>query len=346
MKLAILFGAQSFEHEISIVSAIAMKKVLTCEIVYIFCNNDRRFFLIPTDKITSKRFSSSEYLKDREVFIKHGGFFAKKLLGEEKIAYDVVLNLIHGADGEDGKMSALCDFFSIPYIGPRLEASSISYNKLFTKLFAKEVGVHTLPYQLLMKEAPEQIRIPFPIILKPLRLGSSIGISIVKDPGELSYALDVAFEFDTAVLVEPFISGIKEYNLAGAYLNDGFHFSIIEEPQKETFLDFDKKYLDFSRTKRVNEAALSLSLQEALKNAFVSLYQPLFQGALIRCDFFIHEETVYLNEINPIPGSMANYLFDDFETLLHGLSSALPKGIAMPPQSYRYIHSIQSAKGK
>jgi D-alanine-D-alanine ligase len=158
--------------------------------------------------------------------------------------------------------------------------------------------------------------------------------------------LDVAFEFDTAVLVEPFISGIKEYNLAGAYLNDGFHFSIIEEPQKETFLDFDKKYLDFSRTKRVNEATLSLPLQEALKNAFVSLYQPLFQGALIRCDFFIHEESVYLNEINPIPGSMANYLFDDFEMLLFGLSNALPKGVVMPPQSYRYIHSIQSAKGK
>jgi len=346
MKLAIVFGAQSFEHEISIVSAIAMKKVLKCEIVYIFCNNDRRFFLIPTDKITSKRFSSGEYLKDKELFIKQGGFFAKKLLGEEKIHYDCVLNLIHGADGEDGKISALCDFFSIPYIGPRLEASSISYNKLFTKLFAKEVGVNVLPYQLLRKESPEEIRIPFPIILKPLRLGSSIGISIVQEASELSYALDVAFEFDTAVLVEPFIHGIKEYNLAGAYLNDGFHFSIIEEPQKEAFLDFDKKYLDFSRTKRVNEASLSLVAQEALKNAFVALYQPLFRGALIRCDFFIHEETVYLNEINPVPGSMANYLFDDFETLLEGLSNALPKGVVMPPQSYHYIHSIQSAKGK
>jgi len=346
MKLAILFGAQSFEHEISIVSAIALKKVLQCDIVYIFCDNDRRFFLIPTDKITSKRFSSGAYTKDKELWLKQGGFFAKKLLGEEKIDYDIVLNLIHGADGEDGKMSALCDFFSIPYIGPRLEASIISYNKLFTKLFAKEMGVNVLPYQLLRKDAPEEIRIPFPIILKPLRLGSSIGISIVKEASELSYALDVAFEFDNAVLVEPFMDGIKEYNLAGAYLNDGFHFSIIEEPQKEAFLDFDKKYLDFSRTQKVNEATLPLHAQEGLKNAFATLYDPLFRGALIRCDFFIHDDTVYLNEINPIPGSMANYLFDDFEATLQGLARALPKGITMPPQSYRYIHSIQSAKGK
>lgn len=346
MKLAIVFGAQSFEHEISIVSAIALKKVLNCELVYIFCDAHRDFYLIPTDEITSKRFSSDEYKKDKPLFLKQGGFFFKKLMGEGKVECDVILNLIHGADGEDGKMSALFDFFNVPYIGPRLEASCISYNKLFTKLFAKEVGVDVLDYQLLLKDNPEPITIPFPLIIKPLRLGSSIGISIVKEASELAYALDVAFEFDNAVLVEPFIAGIKEYNLAGAYTPSGFHFSIIEEPQKEEFLDFDKKYLDFSRTKRVNEADLPLDIQEAIKNAFVKLYQPLFRGALIRCDFFVLNDIVYLNEINPIPGSMANYLFDDFEQVINALTKALPVGIAMPPQTYRYIHSIQSAKGK
>jgi len=346
MKLAIIFGARSFEHEISIVSAIALKKVLQCELTYIFCDNERNFYLIPTDQITSKRFSSGEYKKDKSLYLKNGGFFYKKMIGEELLNIDCVLNLIHGADGEDGKMSALFDFFGIPYIGPRLEASCISYNKLFTKLFAKEVGVNTLSYQLLLKESPEPIMIDFPMIIKPLRLGSSIGISIVKDKSELSYALDVAFEFDNAVLVEPFIKGIKEYNLAGAYSKEGFLFSIIEEPHKEEFLDFDKKYLDFSRTKRVNEAILPLAIQENIKNAFVKLYNPLFQGALIRCDFFVLDECVYLNEINPIPGSMANYLFDDFEKVIRSLSTSLPKSVEMPEQHYRYIHSIQSAKGK
>ncbi len=346
MKFAIVFGAQSFEHEISIVSAIALKKVLKSELTYIFCDNNRDFYLVPTAEITSKRFSSGAYKRDKALTLKQGGFYYKKLLGEEKVVCDVVLNLIHGADGEDGKMSALFDFFNIPYIGPRMEASCMSYNKLFTKLFAKEVNVSTLEYQLILKDAPEKITLPYPIIIKPLRLGSSIGISIVHTEDELAYALDVAFEFDNAILVEPFIKGIQEFNLAGAYTVNGMEFSIIEEPQKEEFLDFDKKYLDFSRTKRVSEANLTIELQDALKSAFTKLYQPLFQGALIRCDFFIHNNTVYLNEINPIPGSMANYLFDDFEATLKSLAKALPQGLVMPTQTYRYIHSIQAAKGK
>lgn len=344
MTVAVLFGAQSFEHEISVVSAIALKKVLKSDIVYIFCDYERNFYLIPTDKITSKRFSSGDYKKDKLLYLKQGGFYAKKMLGEEKVAFDVMINLVHGQDGEDGKLSSMLDFFGIPYIGPRTEGSCISYNKLFTKLYAKEVGVNVLDYQALRKGSKEAIRIPYPFIVKPLRLGSSIGIGIVKEKKELSYALDVAFEFDDTVLIEPFISGVKEYNLAGCKTNS-FHFSIIEEPQKEEFLDFDKKYLDFSRTKRVNEAILDTKAEEGIREAFMKLYDPLFIGALIRCDFFVIEGKTYLNEINPIPGSMANYLFDDFDSIIKMLAQWLPKSITMNKE-YRYINSIQAAKGK
>ena len=344
MTIAVLFGAQSFEHEISVVSAIALKKVLKSDIVYIFCDYERNFYLIPTDKITSKRFSSGEYKKDKTLYLKQGGFYAKKMLGEEKIGFDVMINLVHGMDGEDGKLSSMLDFFGVPYIGPRTEGSCISYNKLFTKLYAQEVGVNVLDYQAFRKGSSDLIRIPYPLIIKPLRLGSSIGIGIVKEEKELSYALDVAFEFDDTVLIEPFISGVKEYNLAGCK-TDTFQFSIIEEPQKEEFLDFDKKYLDFSRTKRVNEATLDTHVEEGIKEAFERLYDPLFVGALIRCDFFVIEGKTYLNEINPIPGSMANYLFDDFDSVIKALSNYLPKTIAMSKE-YRYINSIQAAKGK
>jgi len=344
MTVAVLFGAQSFEHEISVVSAIALKKVLKCDIVYIFCDYERNFYLIPTDKITSKRFSSGEYKKDKALLLKQGGFYAKKMLGEEKITFDVMINLVHGRDGEDGKLSSLLDFFGVPYIGPRTEGSCISYNKLFTKLYAQEVGVNVLDYQALRKGSNELIRVPYPLIIKPLRLGSSIGIGIVKEKKELEYALDVAFEFDDTVLIEPFISGVKEYNLAGCK-TDAFQFSIIEEPQKEEFLDFDKKYLDFSRTKRVNEATLDAQEEASIKEAFERLYDPLFLGALIRCDFFVVEGKVYLNEINPIPGSMANYLFDDFDGVMKALCNYLPKDITMSKE-YRYINSIQAAKGK
>lgn len=344
MKIAIVFGAKSFEHEISIVSAIAMKKVLKAQLVYIFCDYSRDFYLIPTSDITSKRFSSGEYKKDKRVTLKRGGFFQQAIFGEKRIEFDVALNLSHGADGEDGKLASLFEFFNVPFIGPRVEASSISYNKFFTKMYAKELGVKTLEYQVLNRSGSRGIDLEYPVIIKPLRLGSSIGISVVKSSDELDYALDVAFEFDSAVLIEPFIEGIKEYNLAGCK-TDKYEFSIVEEPQKEMILDFDKKYLDFSRTKKVNEADISNEMIEAMKKIFEKLYEPLFLGSLVRCDFFVLDSEVYINEINPIPGSMANYLFDDFNRVISDLANYLPASVGVPAQ-YRYIDSIQAAKGE
>jgi len=344
MKIGIVFGAKSFEHEISVVSAIAMKKVLKAELVYIFCDYDRDFYLIPTDKINSKRFSSGEYKKYKKLTLKNGGFFYKSLMSEKKVEFDVALNMSHGADGEDGKFASLFEFFDIPFVGPRVEASSISYNKLFTKMYAKEFGVKSLDYKTLGKTESRNIDLKYPVIIKPTRLGSSIGISIVKHKDELDYALDVAFEFDNQVVIEPFISGIKEYNLAGCK-TDKYQFSIIEEPGKDEFLDFNKKYLDFSRTKRVNEAELSNEMVENIKVSFKKLYEPLFSGAIIRCDFFVLDNEVYINEINPVPGSMANYLFDDFDKVVTDLAKFLPVSKKVPAQ-YKYINSIQAAKGK
>ncbi|MBE0490840.1 MAG: D-alanine--D-alanine ligase [Sulfurospirillum sp.] len=345
MKIAVLFGAKSFEHEISVVSAIALKKVLKSQIVYIFCDMQRDFYLIDATSINAKRFSSGAYKKDPKLELKKGGFYQKSLMGSKKIECDFLLNMIHGCDGEDGKIAAMLEFFDIDFVGPRLEASVLSYNKLLTKLYAKEQGVRVLDYSLLHKNESFAHIDTFPIIIKPARLGSSIGISIVHNASEIEYALDVAFEFDDMVLIEPFVQGIKEYNLAGCKIDGAFVFSIIEEPQKEEFLDFDKKYLDFSRTKRVNEAQVDANTIEALEKNFQKIYANIFEGALIRCDFFVHENVVYLNEINPVPGSMANYLFSDFESVLLQLSKNLPQ-----PQKilceYRYINSIQRAKGK
>ena len=344
MKIGIVFGGKSFEHEISIVSAIAMKKVLKAELVYIFCDYNRDFYLIPTEKINSKRFSSGEYKKDKKLTLKNGGFFQKSMMSEKRVEFDVALNISHGADGEDGKFASLLEFFEVPFIGPRNEASTISCNKLFTKMYAEEFGVKTLDYQTLEKSSSRDIELEYPVIVKPTRLGSSIGISIVKSKDELDYALDVAFEFDTQVVIEPFINGIKEYNLAGCKTN-AYQFSIVEEPQKDEFLDFDKKYLDFSRTKRVNEADLSSVMIEKMRDAFKKLYEPSFAGSLIRCDFFVLDDEVYINEINSVPGSMANYLFDDFDKTISDLTNFLPTTTKVPAQ-YKYINSIQAAKGK
>jgi D-alanine-D-alanine ligase len=346
MKIAIVFGGLSFEHEISIVSSIAMKDVLNKELVYLFLDASRDMYHIPTNIIKSKLFSTGEYKKFDKVFFQKGGFYKKGgLFSKDKdIDFDVVLNLSHGGDGEDGILSSVLDFYDIPFIAPRTEACVVSSNKFLTKGYASSVGVNTLDYKYYTKGDMVCVE-TFPVILKPVKLGSSIGVSIVKTQDELEYALDVAYEFDNAVIIEPFISGVKEYNLAGTKVNGKFRFSIIEEPQKAEFLDFDKKYLDFSRTSKALEVDLGEKLNNEIKDSFKRIYNTLFEGSIIRCDFFVVEDKVYLNEINSIPGSMANYLFEDFAGLFEEVASNLPikKDI---PITYEYVNKIQASKGK
>jgi len=344
MKIAIVFGGISFEHEISIVSAIAMKDVLKEELIYIFLDENRDFYHIPTDVITSKLFSTGTYKKNDILTLKKGTFSKKAMFGEKNVDFDVVLNLTHGGDGEDGVLASLFEFNNIKFIGPRVEACSVSSNKFLTKGYANSCDVEVIDYKYFNKNDNVQID-NFPVIIKPTRLGSSIGVSIVKNQGELQYALDVAFEFDTDIIVEPFIQGIKEYNLAGCKINNEFVFSIIEEPAKADFLDFDKKYLDFSRTSKAMVADIDEELQNKIKQSFAKIYNTTFEGALIRCDFFVVDDVVYLNEINPIPGSMSNYLFEDFNKVLTSLTACLPVKNKINI-TYEYVNKIQASKGK
>ncbi len=345
LNLCVLFGGSSYEHEISIVSAITLKKLLPSIETFVFLDGNHNFYLIPKDKMQSKFFSSKEYLKEMKIYLKVGGFYHKTLLGEKKLPMPMVLNLIHGGDGENGVIASLLDFYGIAYIGPRNPACVLSFDKELTKLLAKNRGILSLDYQVLYKGAQKEIKFPFPVIIKPARLGSSIGIFIANNQKELDYGLEEAFEYDNKAIVEPFISGIKEYNLAGYKSAQGIKFSFVEEPQKKEFLDFEKKYLDFSRTQNAKEADIPEALQKTLQDNFIKIYENLFEGALIRCDFFVKDDLCYLNEINPIPGSMANYLFDDFKGALEELSKNLPKSNEIRI-SYELLHKIQFAKGK
>ncbi len=186
MKIAIVFGGVSFEHEISIVSSIAMKDVLNNELIYLFLDASRDLYLIPTNVIKSKLFSSGEYKKFDKVYFQKGGFYKKGGLfsKEQTIPYDVVLNLSHGGDGEDGILSSVLDFYNIPFIAPRTEACVVSSNKFLTKGYASSVGVNTLDYKYFTKGQEVTVD-SFPVILKPVKLGSSIGVSIVKNQEEL-----------------------------------------------------------------------------------------------------------------------------------------------------------------
>lgn len=345
MKLAILFGGASYEHEISIVSAITvMEKLPRFELTFVFCDQDHTFYRIDRGNMKAKYFASGDYKKAPVLTLMQGGFLQKRRLGATEHVMPV-LNLIHGADGEDGTVASLLAFYGIRFIGPRTDASVLSFDKRITKWFAAGRGVRTVAYEALHAGGERTVKTALPCIVKPSRLGSSIGVSVVKDANALDYALDVAFEFDESVIVEPFIGGVKEYNLAGYKGANGIVYSIIEEPQKNEFLDFDKKYLDFARTGEIGSAAVDPLLEAQLKKAFEILYEGMFEGALIRCDFFVIDGEVYLNEINPIPGSMANYLFADFPAAVADLLAHLPQRRRVSVD-YKYIHSINAAKGK
>lgn len=342
MRLSVIFGGVSFEHEISIVSAIALKNLLKTELDFIFCDKYRNFYLIDKKDMKANFFSSKRYEKSKQLELRNGGFFTKGIMSK-KINSDCVVNLIHGCDGEDGKIAALFDFFEIDYIGPRLEGSVLSFSKELTKLYAKKVEVEVLPYEIIRRgEIPT---LGFPIILKPLRLGSSIGVSMVYDNSELEYALDVAFEFDDEVLVEPLIEGVREFNVAGCKIDGKIIHSIVEEPKKAKMLDFEQKYMSFSNENRSKKADITLELENEFYATFDKVYGNTFEGALIRCDFFYHENRIFLNEINPNPGSLANYLFSDFESVLLDLVKNTPKPRKIDID-YKFINSITSAKGK
>ena len=345
MELAILFGGASYEHEISIVSAITIKsKLKGFDLKFIFCDQDHRFYLINDADMKSVTFSRGAHKKMPQLQPVKGGFEQKKRFSSTTHYVDV-LNLIHGGDGEDGTIASLLDFYQIAYIGPRSDACTFSFDKRYTKYYADALGVKVLPYEVIHADTHRDIETPFPYIIKPATLGSSIGVSIVRQESEVDYALDVAFEFDSTVVVEPFIQGVKEYNLAGCLTAEGMQHSIVEEPQKNEFLDFEKKYMDFSRSAQVHAAEIEQELENKMRSTFDKIYRGTFEGALIRCDFSVIEDEVYLNEINPIPGSMANYLFEDFSQIIHHLLKSLPNK-KMPSVNYQYIHSISSAKGK
>ena len=343
MNFLIIFGGSSFEHEISIVSAITLKeKIKKHNLSFVFVDSNRDFYLIDKENMKSKYFASGEYKNSQKIEIIKGGFrYAKGLLKKYYyVKFDVAINLIHGRDGEDGKIPAMLEFFGIKAITPNVEASVISYNKLYTKMYAKELGVGVIEYEII--NSPKT-KFDFPVIVKPARLGSSIGVSIAKTQSELEYAFDVAREFDELILVEPFIEGIDEYNLAGFKAGE-FVFSNIEKVEKNEYLDFEKKYMDFNR-KNIMLSDVDEKIASKIKDAFKKIYNTTFQNALIRCDFFIKDNEVYLNEINPIPGSLANYLFDDFDEVLEKLANNL-KSEEKIIIDYQYINKIQMAKGK
>jgi D-alanine-D-alanine ligase len=344
-KIAIIFGGNSVEHEISIVSAISLYRVLKQELIFVFVDNEREMFLIENKNLKASYFTSFDYKKSSKISFLKKGFLKKGFLKDNIIKCESIINLIHGQDGEDGVMTSLLKWFDFKYISPSTQSSVISYDKILTKLYAKEKNINILDYEVFKDSNNIKTKFDFPVIVKPARLGSSIGINIVNNKDELAYFVDEALEYDDSVILEPFINNIQEFNLAG-YFNTNenkFYFSKIEEVRKKKILDFKTKYMDFAREDLILEANISEKLKEEMKESFSIIYNTVFINSVIRCDFFIYKDKVYLNEINSIPGSMANYLFDDFNKVVNDIFLSFKKDKKIHIE-YSYMNDIKKAK--
>jgi D-alanine-D-alanine ligase len=207
---------------------------------------------------------------------------------------------LHGPRGEDGTLAALCDLAGVAYVGSGVGAGALAMDKWATKLVASGIGIGVAPGVLLSTVTAASYAFTHPVVVKPVAAGSSHGVSLVREGGELERALKEAFALDDRVLVEDLVVG-REIDVAVLGRPDG---SRLVAPALEIVVDgifdYDTKYggdADF----RI-PARLSGDERESLEVAAVAMYDALGCAGVARIDFFVTEEGPVLNEVNTMPG--------------------------------------------
>lgn len=359
--IAVVFGGESVEHDVSILTAIQFMNAMDNErygILPIYVGVDGRWWtgealrgkkfypLTPaTEKDLTQVSLPGASIRGQQPHFLAGkkGVFSKA----QTIPFDLVVPAIHGSNGEDGTLQGLLEFLGIPYSGCNVLAAASTMNKDFTKRVVKAIEVPTLPHLVLTKptegSALDQKNIkmalvrvlgknPFPVIVKPCNLGSSIGVTPAQDMADLLAGLLLCFRLDHTVIIEPFVGNLVEYNVAVSKAFGKTTASVIERPIKETeFLDFKGKYLSgdtqggkmktgnsegmASLNRVMNPPELSKGSQEKIRGWAIAAFDALGLAGSVRIDFLGNEKTgqLWLNEINTIPGSFAYYLWQESE---------------------------------
>lgn len=324
----VIFGGDSYEHEISIISAVqAMKQLKDCKAVYIALDGT----WYEGDNLKElESYKNSAFKKNKQITILPNSKYLYLKKGKKLKAYyeiEDVLCVFHGNLMEGGGMSSLFELNHIPYSCSPTLGSAIVQSKAKAEYCLSGMGIDRLPYVVANKQTfgkeKEHIlskikeQLSYPVILKPSNLGSSIGIAVVHEENELDSALQTAFGFDEEVLIQGYLSNMKEVNIALYEYQGGLHCSKIEEPLKqEEILSFADKYQKgekegMSGLSRILDPILKDGQKEEIEHIAKSVYQTLSLSGVVRFDFMIDMDTdhLYLNEINNIPGSLAFYLF-------------------------------------
>lgn len=313
MKLAVLFGGASNEHEVSVVSASSVIKHLDHEkydVMPIYLDRENRFFLWKEDVRQIQVLPIGTLPMNLEEIQEPFSFLK---------TFDCVFLMVHGKYGEDGILSSILEFLNIPYVGNQPAASMITMDKIYTKEILELNHVATAPFVSFMKyldfylmdgkalsfeEVCKQIlsKLSFPMFVKPANSGSSIGITKVNSSEELKEAIRKAQFIDERVLVEKMIVG-REVECAILEVKGEIKASCVGEVlADDAFYSFDAKYKN-PKSRTVIPASLSFEDANQIQQQAILAFQLLNLHGYSRVDFFLTEDhRVILNEINTIPG--------------------------------------------
>jgi D-alanine-D-alanine ligase len=352
-SVAVFLGGKSPEHDVSIVTGLQVASAINqnkydVTLVYISTDGEwwtgdalwkrESYLLGSTEKnqLTEIRLDFSH--QDRPNLITKRSHLLQR---QKNIMFDVAIPAFHGTLGEDGGFQGLLDVADVPYTGMRTLASAVLMDKVLTKRMLQGTNIPLLPYRTICRPI-EGLIVPtgqleseigdfkFPCCVKPVHLGSSIGVAKVNNISELQAALPIIFEFDTAALLEPFVENMVEYNVAVSRAFGPLMTSAIEKPKRvEDLLSFKEKYMSDGGKKvgrkslgQTSEGLLSLTrelnpkIPKAVERKIRSWAEDAFchlhgTGAP-RIDFIGNNKTgeIWLNEVNPCPGSFGFFLWE------------------------------------
>lgn len=283
-KVLVLYGAASYEHDISILSMKTIK-----------------------DNIDYNRYDVTFCYID-----KNNNWYENNVLIENIINYlksfDVVFPIIHGNYGEDGKLEGILDFFNIKYVGSNTESSCISFDKDITKKICEYYDIPQVKYFTLYKDQKRNLKkLKYPLIIKPSRCGSSIGINVANNKKEFQKALDEAFKLDNKVIIEEFLK-IRELECSIIYENNFKTGKVGEVISCNKFYDYEAKYEKDSKISI--PANIDKKIEKQIKEYSVLIGEILEIKNYARLDFLLDENNnIYFNEINTIPGFTSISMF-------------------------------------
>lgn len=328
-NILVVFGGVSSEHEVSIITGLQILENIDKEIyepISLYISKSGEFQLMPNLRnrkafLKAKRLLCTFGKDSKGSFVKYGTFNKKIYI------YSVYLAL-HGGMGEGGQLQGLLECYDFAYTSADYESSTICMNKSLTKEIltyhniptAKGISFFDMDFKNNPKAIADNIKktLGLPVIIKPTHLGSTIGINVAQTAIELDKYLSAAILEDKEILVEEFLADIKEYNISVRTVNGEIELSEVEEPvRKSIVLSFEDKYANgakktggMANLDRNLPAKISTELHNKISELAIKTYKALRCSQMVRIDFIESKGSVYVCEVNSIPGSMAFYLWE------------------------------------